>query len=121
MIQVAGKNDIYLHPYRDPGRSVLVYDLDGRYRSFTGATGVPEIPGLRRPASEITFSVMRDGKDTEISRTSRRGQQSIETFELDVTGVKKLVLTTHCNGNFLGCFAFWFNPVLSPAAANSLD
>tara|TARA_Y100001978_G_scaffold200174_1_gene215902 strand:- start:22 stop:1536 length:1515 start_codon:yes stop_codon:yes gene_type:complete len=121
MIQVAGKNDIYLHPYRDPGRSVLVYDLDGRYRSLTGAAGVPEIPGMPRPESEITFSVIRDGKTTEISRTSSRGKRSFEPFELDVTGVKQLVLSTQCRGNFLGCFAFWFNPVLSPEPVRSLD
>lgn len=119
-IQIPGKNNLYLHPYRRPGRSALVYDLDGRYRSFTGGVGVPDIPGVKRPESEITFSVIRDGEETEISQTGRRGKQSYEPFALDVTGVKTLVLTTQCEGNFLGCFAFWFNPVLSPEEVKPL-
>ena len=119
-IQIPGKNNLYLHPYRRPGRSALVYDLDGRYRSFTGGVGVPDIPGVKRPESEITFSVIRDGEEKEISQTGRRGKRSYEPFALDVTGVKTLVLTTQCEGNFLGCFAFWFNPVLSPEEVKPL-
>ena len=120
-IQIPGKNNLYLHPYRRPGRSALVYNLDGRYRSFTGGVGVPDIPGVKRPESEITFSVIRDGEETEILKTARRGRQSFEPFAFDVTGVKKLVLTTQCDGNFLGCFAFWFNPILSPEEVKPLE
>ena len=120
-IQTPGKNNLYLHPYTRPGRSVLVFDLDGRYRSFTGGVGVPEIPGSRRPESEITFSVIRDGDETEIAETARRGKRSFKPFAIDVTGVKQLVLTTQCEGNFLGCFAFWFNPMLSPEEVKPLE
>ena len=117
-VKVAGKNNLYLHPYPEPGRSALVYELDGRYRSFTGGIGVPDVPGYRgRPQSEITFSVIRDGKKKQIGKTSRRGRQSFKPFSLDVTGVKQLILTTSCDGNFEGCFAFWLNPVLSPEEA----
>ena len=120
-IQTPGKNNLYLHPYTRPGRSVLVFDLNGRYRSFTGGVGVPEILGSSWPQSEITFSVIRDGNEKEIAETARRGKRSFKPFALDVTGVKQLVLTTQCNGSFLGCFAFWFNPMLSPEEVEPLE
>ena len=114
-VQIPGKNNLYLHPFPEPGQSLLIYDLGGRYRSFTGAVGVPEVSGYRRPPrSEIRFSVLRDGKATTITTTGRRGARSVERFALDVTGVKQLVLVTSCRGNPEGCFAFWFNPVISP-------
>ena len=121
-IQIPGKNNIYLHPYTHPGRSILVFDLDGRYRSFTGGVGVPDVPGYRgKPQSEITFSVIRDGKEKQIAKTARRGKRGFESFSLDVTSVKQLVLTTSCKGNFLGCFAFWFNPILSPEEVKPIE
>ena len=120
--QVPGKNNLYLHPYPKPGKSFLVFDLDGRYRSFTGGVGVPEISGYNgRPRSTITFSVIRDGEEKQIAATSRRGRRSLTPFALDVTGVKQLVLTTSCDGNIEGCFAFWFNPILSPEEVKPIE
>ena len=115
-IQIPGKNNLYLHPFpKSRGSSALVYDLGGRYRSFAGGVGVPRVSGYKRsPRSEITFSVILDGKQQEIASTSQRGNKSVTPFSIDITGVKQLVLVTSCSGNPEGCFAFWFNPVVSP-------
>jgi hypothetical protein len=84
--------------------------------------GVPEISGYnRRPRSTITFSVIRDGDEERIAETGRRGKRSLTPFALDVTGVKQLVLTTSCDGNIEGCFAFWFNPTLSPEEVKPIE
>ena len=83
---------------------------------------MPDISGYNgRPQSQITFSVIRDGEEKRIAATSRQGRRSLTPFALDVTGVKQLVLTTSCDGNIEGCFAFWFNPILSPEEVKPIE
>ena len=122
-IRIQGKNNIYLHPFPpDRGVSAMMFKIDGRYRSFTGRVGVPKVPRFSGgPRSEILFWVLADGKKIEIARTDRSGKASLEPFSIDITGVKELTLVTSCRGNPEGCFAFWFDPVLSPKEAEQIS
>ena len=114
-VVIPGKKNLYLHPYSNPGRSELTYDLRGRFRSFSGAVGIPGIPNFFGGArSYVSWYVSRDGKEIKIHESGRMGGKQAK-FSLDVTGVKELKIVTTCSGRMEGCFAFWYAPLLDPS------
>jgi hypothetical protein len=115
-VQVGRKTDIYLHPFPQPQVSTLTYNLKGRYKTFSGRVGIPDVRAWRYgPGAPTVFSVSLDGKRSILHTTI--GIRGKTRFTLDVTGVKKLVLETSCRGAAIdGCFAFWYSPQVSPEA-----
>ncbi len=119
--RIGDGNHIYLHPWPSGRVSTISFRLKGQYKTFKGSVGVPNVRSyLGYPSSRITFSVTKtfidpDKKPEQIFIVKRqRGMDWREDFVIDITGVSKLILETSCGGDPEGCFAFWFNPQVSP-------
>jgi hypothetical protein len=83
------------------------YDLGGRWARLRGCCGLPTSPG-----GSVVFVVRGDGR--ELFRSKRLGPDQLERFDLDVTGVRSLVLETEDGGDGnTSDWGTWFEPELT--------
>jgi len=87
----------------------LSYDIAGKYRTFIGAIGINDV--AKEPASDLTFSIVGDGKELWKSQPTRN-RAKVQPFQVDVTGVKKLELFVACSGKNAYCNSLWVEPML---------
>ena len=83
----------------------IVYNLDGNYNYFTTYLGTDK--NYDMDSTTIRFRILADGKEVYTSDVIRKNTPA-ELVNLDVTGVKKLVLVADdVDGNLVGDFASW--------------
>ncbi len=83
------------------------YDLGGRWERLTGSCGIPTQPG-----GSVVFVIRADGR--EIFRSKRLGPDRLEPFDLDISGVRELVLETEDGGDGRTAdWGTWFDPRLT--------
>lgn len=93
---------IYAHAASTHG-----YDLGGRWDRLSGTCGLPTQPG-----GSVVFVIRADGR--EIFRSKKLGPDQLESFDLDVAGVQRVVLATEDGGDGKnGDWGAWFEPQLS--------
>ncbi len=104
---------ITTHPDKSSTAKV-VYELPEGYRWFLGTIGINDIEANGYSLSPLTYHIFGDGQELWRSRPhALRGD--VETFEVDVQGVKQLVLTVDCPGDHAGAHAAWGEPRLIAA------
>ena len=83
----------------------IVYNLGGNYNYFTTYLGTDKNYDMN--STTIRFRILADGKEVYTSDVIRKNTPA-EFVNLDVTGVKKLVLVADdVDGNLVGDFASW--------------
>jgi hypothetical protein len=104
LIESAGKlfeSGIYAH-----APSEHEYDLEGEWRQLRGECGLPSQAG-----GTVVFVVRADDKEVFRSPVVRPGKT--ESYELDLTGVKKLILCTEDAGDGKAAdWGLWLAPEL---------
>lgn len=73
-------------------RSILTYDLGGRYESFDAAIGVDGAVASRPMRGAVAFSIDADGKPLLAKTIVRAGEEPKALGKLSVKGVKTLVI-----------------------------
>jgi hypothetical protein len=105
LIESAGKlfeSGIYAH-----APSEHAYDLAGEWRQLRGECGLPSQAG-----GTVVFVVRADNK--EIFRSAVLQPGKTESYKLDLTGVKKLILSTEDAGDGKAAdWGLWLAPKLS--------
>ena len=86
--------------------STYMYDLGGKWNSFTATVGLQD--GAFDTA-RARFRVIGDGKSLFKSRNLRVGNS--QSISVDVSGVKELELKVESTGaNKNGCWSIWVEP-----------
>jgi len=100
-----------MHPPLE-GFSQVTYKLDGEFRTFTATVAIMESRDRRDPASPVTFRLVGDGRPLWTSRQLRRQGDSLEC-NIQLRGIKTLILQVACGGINNAARAVWIDPQVS--------
>lgn len=98
-----------MHP-PSTGSSNVSYNLDGKYRSFTGVAAIMD--DAKQMQSKAIFRVYGDGKQLWSSR-ALRGAGEYQECAVKITGVQILKLEVICTGPNNDARAVWVAPMLT--------
>jgi alpha-galactosidase len=98
-----------MHPPSN-GSSNVSYNLDGKYRSFTGIAAIMD--DAKQTQSKAIFRVYGDGKQLWSSR-ALRGAGEYQECTVKVTGFQILKLEVICTGSNNEARTVWVAPMLT--------
>lgn len=87
------KKGLGIHPY-----SEIIYDLDGKYKTFESYIGVPGRAPAEGRWGSVRFELATDGKKV-FESPMLRGGDIYQQVKRDITGVKELKLIANDAGN----------------------
>ena len=110
----------FTHGLGTHAKSYIVYELNGKYKSFQAWVGV-DADMKDYAASSIIFRVLADGKVVFDSGTMK-GNTPAKQVQVDLSGVKELRLLAEDAGNgHAGDHANWAEAILIPVKPIKID
>ena len=76
----------------------VVYEVNGKYQRLQGAAGISEMGNVRRSNFPVLFRIEGDGRELWASKPLQAAGET-EPFDIDVSGVQQLRLTTRVDGD----------------------
>lgn len=98
-----------MHPPAN-GSATASYNLNGKYRSFTGIAAIMD--DAKQLESAVTFRVYGDGKQLWTSRPLH-GPGQFQEFSVRVASVQSLKLEITCTGKNEGAHSIWVTPMVT--------
>ena len=107
------QHSIPLHPMNGGDQTgTVVYALGGDYRRLVGSAGINDMGSVKWSNNKVEFKIEGDGRTLWTSQPLNRAGQP-ESFDVDVSGVSLLKLTTRGLGeNTHWAHAVFFEPKL---------
>ncbi len=104
-------NSFLLRPADHRTAGSVTFEIYGHYTHFSGAVAINESTSSN-PSSEQTFSIYGDGRKLWSSRPMLL-LKTVEEFDINIEGIKKLELRTQADGSANNAHCVWLNPHLS--------